>query len=423
MRHEVHAIFATLGTDGDVFPHIGLATELQRRGHRSTLAAPETYRDQALRAGLNFVPLVTSEEVGRMLADSDLWHPIRSGPMMARWGAPMIPRHYEILAPLAGQPDSILIANPGVLAARLVQEKLGCPTASLILQPGLLPSNTAPPVNPIGLEIARWLPNMLLDAYWLTIDFAGYLLVGRTLNAVRKQLGLKAVRRLFRWWLSPDLVIGLFPDWYARPQSDWPRQLQLVGFGKSDGERNELTDDIKAFCQSGSPPIVFTMGTGMMHAAEFFKESTNACQSIGARGLVLTKYNDLVPRTLPSNMKHCCFAPFRSLLPLCGAIVHHGGIGTTAAALEAGCPQLILPLAWDQPDNAARIKRLGVGGSLPMKRRSHSHLSQALATLMSSEVQTRCRQVATQFSMHDGFSQAADLIENLHQRREQAASS
>ena len=77
-----------------------------------------------------------------MLADPDLWHPFRSGMMMARWGEPMIPRQYEALAGLAGQSESVLIANPGVLAARLVQEKLGVPTASLLLQPGLLPSST-----------------------------------------------------------------------------------------------------------------------------------------------------------------------------------------------------------------------------------------------------------------------------------------
>ena len=102
-----------------------------------------------------------------MLADPDLWHPFRSGMMMARWGGPMIPRQYEALAGLAGQPDSVLVANPGVLAARLVQEKLGVPTASLLLQPGLLPSSTAPPEMPGGLTIPAWLPHPLRRLYWL----------------------------------------------------------------------------------------------------------------------------------------------------------------------------------------------------------------------------------------------------------------
>src|SRR3954470_2563573 len=118
--------------------------------------------------------------------------------MMAGWSGPLIPRQYEALAGLAGRPDSVLVANPGVLAARLVQEKLGVPTASLLLQPGLLPSCTAPPEMPGGVTIPTWFPHPLRRLYWLGIDAAGYALVARSLNRVRRGLGLSPVRRLFR---------------------------------------------------------------------------------------------------------------------------------------------------------------------------------------------------------------------------------
>src|SRR5205807_2182827 len=88
----MHVILATMGTDGDVLPHVGLGAALRARGHRVTLAAPETFRDRAQALGMEFRSLVTADEVGRMLADPDLWHPFRSGWMMARWGGPMIPR-------------------------------------------------------------------------------------------------------------------------------------------------------------------------------------------------------------------------------------------------------------------------------------------------------------------------------------------
>src|SRR5207253_8193503 len=187
--------------------------------------------------GLGFCPLVTAAEADRMLADPDLWHPLRSGPMMARWGRPMIPRQYDPLARPARDPGSVIVANPGVLAARLVQEKLGVPTASLPLQPGLLPSSTAPPEMPGGLTIPFWLPHPLRRLYWLAVDAAAYALVAPSLNRVRARPGLSPVRRVFRWWLSPDLVLGLFPDWYAAPQPDWPPQLRLAGFGRFDGAR------------------------------------------------------------------------------------------------------------------------------------------------------------------------------------------
>jgi UDP:flavonoid glycosyltransferase YjiC (YdhE family) len=151
----------------------------------------------------------------------------------------------------------------------------------------------------------------------------------------------------------------------------------------------------------------------MAHAAEFFRTAVAACDALGARGLLLTKYPDVIPASLPPTVRHCSFAPFRQLLPRCGAIVHHGGIGTTAAALEAGCPQLVLPLAWDQPDNAARITELGAGLALGSRRRSSRHMSDALARLMTPEVGDRCRAIASRANGEDGLELAAKWVEEF----------
>jgi UDP:flavonoid glycosyltransferase YjiC (YdhE family) len=412
----MHALLATVGTDGDVFPHLGLGRALRARGHHVTLAAPETYRTRAAALGLAFCPLVTADEIGQMLANPDLWHPLKSGRMMARWGGPMVPRQYEMLAEHARAPGTVLVANPGVLAARLVQEKLRVPTASLLLQPGLVPSSTAPPEMPGGLTLPSWSPGWLRALYWCAVDTAGYLLVARSLNPIRATLDLAPVRRLFRWWLSPELVIGLFPGWYALPQPDWPPQLRLAGFGRFDGAPGELPDELRSFCRAGPPPVAFTLGTGMTHAGRFFRAAVAACTTVGVRGLLLTKYPELIPGALPPSVRHCAFAPFRQLLPLCGAVVHHGGVGTTAAALEAGCPQLILPLAWDQPDNAARVRRLGVGLSLGPRQRTAGHLIRALIRLLNPEVRARCQAVSARAGNGDGLEAAAGWVENLGRR-------
>jgi UDP:flavonoid glycosyltransferase YjiC (YdhE family) len=415
----MHVILATIGTDGDVFPHIGLGAKLRARGHRVTLAAPETYRDRASHFGLEFCPLVSTEEINRVIADPDLWHPFRSGWMMARWGSRFIHGQYDLLAGLARDPGAVLVGNPGVLATRLVQETLGTPMASLLLQPGLIPSSTAPPEMPGGLTLPRGLPHPAGRIYWSGIDAFSYLLVAKPLNRVRRALGLAPVKRVFRWWWSPDLVVGLFPDWYAAPQPDWPAQLRLAGFGQYDGGRGaKLADDVQEFCESGPPPIAFTLGTGMTHAAAFFRAAVAACETLGARGLLLTKYRHHLPPRLPPTVRHCPFAPFRQLLPRCVALVHHGGIGTTAAALASGTPQLILPLAWDQPDNAARVHKLGAGDWLGPRRRSAKHLARALSRLMVPAVKSRCRAVADKLATEsDGLEVAARWVEDLGERR------
>lgn len=336
--------------------------------------------------------------------------------MMANWGTAMIPHHYQMLAERCSVPNTILVANPGMLAARLVQEKLRVPTATLLLQPGLLPSCTAPPEMPGGLTLPSWSPTWAGSLYWRAVDAAGYMLVARALNRFRSALGLAPVRRLFRWWLSPEMVIGLFPPWYAAPQPDWPAQLRLAGFGRFDGVRGEVPEEVRSFCEAGPPPVVFTLGTGMAHAAGFFRAAVAACEALGARGLLLSKFPHVIPTGLPANVQHFTFAPLRQVLPMCGALVHHGGIGTTSAALEAGCPQLILPLAWDQPDNAARIERMGAGLSLSARRRSKGHLAAALARLMASETKTRCRAMAARIGGADGLAVAAEWVEHLASR-------
>jgi UDP:flavonoid glycosyltransferase YjiC (YdhE family) len=414
----MHVILATVGTDGDVVPHVGLGAKLRARGHQVTLAAPETFQGQAARLGLDFRPLASAADAARMLADPDLWHPLRSGRMMARWGGPLIARQYDLLADLAKDPSSVLVANPGILAARLVRDTLRRPTATLLLQPGLLPSIADPPEMPAGLTLPRGMPWPVGAAYWAAVDAAGYLLAARPLNRVRRSLGLSPVRRLFRWWLSPDLVIGLFPPWYAARPPDWPPQLRLAGFGRFDGgPDHELPDELRTFCAAGAPPIAFTLGTGMAHGAAFFQEAVRACELMGARGLLVTRYPGLLPTALSSSIRHVAFAPFRRLLPMCAAVVHHGGVGTTAAALAAGTPQLVLPMAWDQPDNAARVQRLGCGASLGPRQRTAGAMARAVGRLMTVAMRDRCRVVAARTAAEeDGLEVAARWVEELPDR-------
>src|SRR5262249_56520174 len=137
-----------------------------------------------------------------------------SGAERGGWGHGLSPRQYEWLAQLAAGPGSVLVANPGVLAARLVQEKRICPMATLLLQPGLLPSISAPPEMPAGLTLPRGMPRPVGRLYWAAVEAAAYLLAGGPLNRLRAALGLRPVRCVFGWWLSPELVVGLFPDWY-----------------------------------------------------------------------------------------------------------------------------------------------------------------------------------------------------------------
>jgi UDP:flavonoid glycosyltransferase YjiC (YdhE family) len=90
----------------------------------------------------------------------------------------------------------------------------------------------------------------------------------------------------------------------------------------------------------------------------------DACRRLGRRGLLLSRYRDQLPADLPPGVRHFDYVPLSRVLPRAAALVSHGGIGTLSQALAAGIPQLIMPLGFDQFDNAARLGRLGVAATL-----------------------------------------------------------
>ena len=415
----MHAILVSIGTDGDIFPYVGLGDKLQSRGHRITLVASEDYESLADTHGFAFQPLVSAAENHALFGNPDFWNPLKTVKLSARWGVRFIARQYHLLSSIV-RPDSLLIANPGVFAAGLVHEKAGVPMASLVLQPGTIPSSIAPPIMP-GVTFLRRAPSFVWKLFWLGLDGVGAALIGGELNRLRAALGLRPMRRIFQNWLSRQLALGLFPDWYAQPQPDWPPQLRLTGFPTFDGiQGTVLAPELAEFCRSAPPPIAFTFGTGMAHPGEAFRAASEACALLGRHGIFLTKYRDQLPAGLPDSIWHCTFAPFQRLFPLCAAVVHHGGIGTVAKAMIAGRPQLVYPFCFDQFDNGARLQKLGVGDCLKPGQMDGRRMADALSKLLAPESELQCQKMAQKFfDAPDAFDIATQAIEELAARGSQ----
>jgi rhamnosyltransferase subunit B len=416
---SLHVILASIGTDGDVFPYVGLGIALRGRGHRVTLAAAEDYRAMADANGFAFQPLFTVAENRALIEDPDFWHPLKGPVVGARWGVRFLATNYDVFVALAADGPAVFVASPGLLAARVARDKLGFPMVSLLPQPWMIPSCVEPRVMPGGLTLPRWAPRPLGRLYMRGINAIGYALIGRELNALRERVGLPPVRQVFEWWLSPDLIVGAFPEAYGRPQPDWPPHVRLVGFPLYDGRPlAPLPEDLMAFCREsgGEAPIAFTFGTGMRHAARHFAAAVEACRLLGRRGILLTRYADQLPAPLPETVRHVPFAAFGELFPRCAAVVHHGGIGTVARALAAGLPQLILPIAYDQKDNAVRVRRLGAGDGLRGWQVSGPRIARALDRLLAPDARERCRTLAERFAAVDALGAAAHEVEQLAAR-------
>lgn len=411
------AIVIGLGSAGDVHPNVGLALALRRRGHRVLFVGPAFFRPLAERAGLEFVGLGTEEEYYAAVRDPDLWHPLRAFSVVVRrlilpWMRPL----YEIIVKHT-EPGRTVVAAPGTaFGARIAQEKLGVPLATVHLQPLMLRSTLAP--GCFGFpDIIGFLPRPLRGLYLRAVD---RLLIDRLLaaetNAFRAELGLPPVRRFFdRWFHSPQLIIGLFPEWFAPPPPDWPANVRLTGFPLWDESGlRQLSPELEAFLDAGDAPVVFTAGSAMAQGKDFFRVSAEVCRRRGRRGLLLTQFPEQLPPRLPDGVRHFDYLPFSLVLPRAAAFVHHGGIGTTAQALAAGVPQLVVPLAHDQPDNAVRVRRLGVGDFLlPKAYRTPTAIKALDRLLGSSAVTEACQRRAGDVAASTALEQACRLMEEL----------
>ena len=211
------------------------------------------------------------------------------------------------------------------------------------------------------------------------------------------------------------MVIGLFPEWFGHPQPDWPPAVRLTGFPLFDeGQEAGLDSDVEAFLNAGEPPLVFMPGSLMRRADRLFRTAVRACRERGLRAVLLSRFDHQIPGALPDGVRHFSYVPLGRILPRARALIHHGGIGTCAQAFRAGVPQLIHPMAYDQYDNAWRVKRLGVGDWLrPPDWREDAAAAKLQALAASASVRERCRAVAETFRGKDALDDTCQTIESI----------
>jgi UDP:flavonoid glycosyltransferase YjiC (YdhE family) len=416
----VRILVATLGSYGDVYPFIALATVLKERGHDVILLTNDFFARQADRQGLTLVP-IGSEGDYRSFADHPDLFDSRKGASVffENLILPSLRTAYHQLKELARPGETVIAASTAVFSSRLVQEELGVPTVTLHLAPASFKSAYQSPQ--FGrLPLPAWMPPPVKRFVWWVADRAVIdPMLCPALNSLREEIGLPPVRRvLTRWLHSSQRVIGLFPDWYAAPQPDWPPQTRLTGFPLFDeGGDQALSQEMEEFLQEGEAPLVFMPGSLMQQAESFFAESVGACQRLQRRGILLTRYARQLPGELPEGIRHFDYVPFSRLLPRAAALVHHGGIGTVSQALRAGVPQLIHTLAFDQHDNAARLRRLGVGDRLDPRRYRAATVAKRLEGLLTTPaVAERCREITGRFEGTRPLVETSELIEEMLER-------
>ena len=408
-------VFASLGSLGDLHPLLALASAARARGHTPVIAASTPYREYVEALGFLFCRIRPDLEP-KPASVAHLSHARRGpGRLLREEVFPRVRETYEDLTAATRGAD-VLVVGELLYVAPLVAAKLGLPWANVILSP----SSFLSAYDPCVLAPAPALHALRHFGSWphRAIFAWGRVLTSRwgaPLARLRRELRLPdSTSAVFDGKHSPRLVLTLFPEFLAAPQVDWPDQVVQTGFSFfSQPAQSSAAKDLESFLASGPAPIIFTLGSTAVHIGRnFYQAASDAARLLGRRAILLLGNNPRPP--VSPGVLALDYVPLASLLPHGAAVVHHGGIGSCAEALRAGRLSLIVPFGYDQPDNAERMRRLGVARILPRHRVSAQTIAAGLKALLADPNATRrARELAAGMRPETDLRHSLEAIENL----------
>ncbi|MGV3593317.1 MAG: glycosyltransferase [Gammaproteobacteria bacterium] len=416
-------MLTTFGSFGDLHPYLALAFELQARGHHPVIATADIYRPRVEALGIEFHstrPQLLAIDDPQMRVMLDKVMDTKRGPeyMLREVLLPHVRGAYEDLSAAVRGAD-LLVTHPITFAGPLVAQITGIPWAATMLAPISFWSNHEPGVfanapwfHPVAsrggpgvTRVLRKLVNLMSNP-WM-----------RPVYELRRELGLpRGEHPIFEGQYSPQLNLALYSRVMSAPQPDWPPHTHITGFAFYDGaDHSAMPHELEAFLDAGDAPLVFTLGSAAVHVAgDFYRESAEAARLLGRRAVLLTGTEAQKPQDLPDGVVAFPYSPFGALFPRAAAIVHQGGIGTTGQALRAGVPALIVPFSHDQPDNAARVVRLGTGRTLERASYRAARVAAELTALLNDRTcVARAIAVGSVVRGEDGTRRAVDLLTSL----------
>ncbi len=411
-------LITTFGSLGDIHPYVALALALQQRGHCPCIASFDLHRAAVEAAGVAFHPVRPGLEVFGSIETvaRRLFGSLRGPEYMIR---DIFMQHlhesYADTAAAARGAD-LMLTHPLTFAARLVAEKQGIPWVSTALAPLNLFSALEPPLFPAGGWLLA-LRRLGVGPYRLAFGGLKHLIRHweAPLRRYRSALGLPPQHGMaqFEGQFSPRLNLALFSPLLSAPLADWPARTVVCGFARYDGIAAAAdAASLRAFLAAGEAPIVFALGSAaVMIAGDFWRHAVAAAHRLGRRAILLTGRLAGPQPAWPPAVRAFEYLPYSAVFPHAAAVVHQAGIGTLAQALAAGRPQLIVPGAFDQPDNARRACQLGVARVLPFRQVTAQRLAAQLQPLLAEVAYARrAAAVAVDVAAEDGAGRAADEI-------------
>ncbi len=412
----------TWGSDGDVRPFIALAGGLQAAGHDVTLAYTslenKDYSELADILGISLIQVgmfdYSPEEIKREISSMfRINNPVSQIlVLLKRFLEPVVPEMYKASMALC-QDNDLVLSHMFMYPLRAASDKTGCPNVTVFQMP-MIPTRYMPPIG--APDFGQWLNPLV----W---KIAGFVM-NRTMlpleNKLRKDLGLAPMPGMFDYFLNSKHMnlIAVSPSFIERP-SDWEEHQKICGFFNMPpaNEPWEMPPELKSFIEGGPPPVYITFGSMLAIDEAAIEQSTrimvDAARMSGCRAIVQTVWEGIGEFAHQKDIYFIRKAPHQNIFPLCSAVVHHGGAGSTQTATLAGCPSIVVPYGFDQPFWAGVLQGLGIAPKpLPRLKLTAQKLAHAIKLVLNNpEMKQKAESIALKIRDEDGVSNAVKIIE------------
>jgi len=413
----------TWGTEGDVRPFMALATGLQAAGHQVTLLTTEI-RNRDFSAEARRLRIAI-RKIGHIECGEEqfkeLVHQVFYEKNPAKQGLILLKNFfYPAVADMLAAAELLCAENDAVIGhffvwpLKIAALKSGRPFIAIHTTP-IIPSCH---LSPQGLpNLGRWW-NWL---WWQVMDLVLNKMWKPPIDAVFRAEGIEPGKSLMKnVWRSALLnLVSVSPSLFPAPP-DWPGHFHLCGFfgfPQQDGAGG-VAGGLKEFLSAGEPPVYMTFGSMLESDPDprmITRLMIDSARMAGVRAIIQSNWNEIEGIPEHPSIFRTVRASHRSIFPHCAVVVHHGGAGTTQAAIEAGCPSVVVAHASDQPLWGAVLKKRGAAPKFLLRR---SVTPQKLAGAIriarkSAEMKDTAKKIGRQMRAENGVLQAVRLIESV----------
>lgn len=419
------AIIAT-GSTGDVLPYVALAKGLAASGNEIRFVSHDNYETLVEDHCLEFSPIegdvqdiAQSDMMRQYLEKGKLVSIMSEMAKAARIGAVNVTKAGLVACKDA---DLILGGMGGVFPGIALAEKFQLPFIQAYLVPLTPTASFASVLLPAQLPLP--IGSLRRASHHLTRQFLWQ--TYRTADRIARSEVLDLPNAPFLGPYNSEPVFDTpilygFSLHVISPPLDWPDRTHITGYWTLEPPIDwSPPDGLEEFIESGTKPVCIGFGSmGNRDPKKITELVLKALEISGERAVLLSGWSGLDEAILPNFVFMIESVPHSWLYPRVAAVVHHGGVGTTAAGLRAGVPSVVIPYFGDQPFWGNRVAELGAGPRpIPRRKLTAKKLAHAIHLAISNKaMKERASELGIALRSENGIANAVSVIETYWKQR------